>query len=319
MMTRKSVLPATFCTLCGSILFAASFAGAQGQDFSKVQIKVTHVSEDVYMLQGAGGNIAASVGEDGIVIVDDEYAPLAEKIRAALHTIGVTDKPVRFVINTHYHGDHTGGNLNFASTSTVIAQDNVRKRLESGGRGGNGGSIHFDNPPAAKGALPIITFDHDLTVHLNGEDIRALHYPHGHTDGDSMIFFPKANVVHRGDDFVRYGFPFIDIDAGGSVKGMIAALENVMTQLPPDVKVIPGHGELATLDDVRAFVKMLKETTAAVQKALDEGKTLDEMKQEKILDPWKKYAADFVSENNFLETLYNSLTGRPNHMYLRHD
>lgn len=295
-------------------------AAAQGgQDFSKVQIKVTHVSGNIYMLQGAGGNIAASVGEGGIVIVDDQYAPLAEKIRAALHAIGVTDKPVRFVINTHYHGDHTGGNLPFSSTSTIIAQDNVRKRLEAGGRGGNGGSVHFDNPPAAKGALPIITFDHSLTVHLNGEDIRALHFPSGHTDGDSIIFFPKADVVHMGDDFVRYGFPFIDIDSGGSVQGMIAALEKVIPQLPPDVKVIPGHGDLSNLDDVRAYLKMLKETTAAVQKALDEGKTLEQMKQARILDPWKQFAGDFISENAFLETLFNSLTGRPNHKFLRHD
>jgi cyclase len=320
MRIRRTALEASLCILCGSILFAASSARAQdGQDFSKVQIKVTHVAADVYLLQGAGGNIAASVGEDGIVLVDDEYAPLAEKVRAALHSIGATGKPVRFVINTHYHDDHTGGNLDFSSTSTVIAQDNVRKRLEEGGRGGNGGSVHFDLAPAPKGALPIITFDHDLTVHVNGEDIRAMHLPHGHTDGDSIIYFPKANVVHMGDDYVRYGFPFIDIDAGGSAQGMIAAMEEVIAQLPPDVKVIPGHGELATLDDVRAYLTMLKETTAAVRKALQEGKTLDQMKQEKILDPWKKLSNDFISENAYLESLYNSLTGQPSHMFLRHD
>jgi cyclase len=306
--------------LAGVATFVASLAfGQDAQDFSKVQIKVTKVSGNVYMLEGAGGNIAASVGEDGIVIVDDQYAPLAEKIRAALHDIGVTDKPVRFVINTHYHGDHTGGNLSFSSTATIIAQDNVRKRLEAGGSGGNGGSVHFDNPPAAKGALPIITFEKDVTVHLNGEDIRALHFPSGHTDGDSIIFFPKANVVHMGDDFVRYGFPFIDIDSGGSVQGMIAAIEKVIPQLPPDVKVIPGHGALSNLDDVRAFLKMLKETTAAVQKALDAGETLDQMKQARILDPWKQFSGGFINEDAFVETLYNSLTGRPNNKFLRHD
>ena len=201
---------------------------AQDQDFSKVEIKVTKVSGNIYMLQGAGGNIAASVGEDGIVIVDDQYAPLADKIAAALKGIGATDKPVRFVINTHYHGDHTGGNLPFATNgSTVIAQDNVRKRLETGGKAGIGTAMSMDQPAAAKGALPIITFDHDVTVHLNGEDIRALHFPGGHTDGDAIVFFPKANVVHMGDDFVRYGYPFIDVNAGGSVQGMIAACDKV--------------------------------------------------------------------------------------------
>ncbi len=219
--------------LAAAILFASP-ARAQQQDFSKVEIKVTKVSGNIYMLEGAGGNIAASVGEDGIVIVDDEFAPLAEKIAAALKNLGVTDKPVRFVINTHYHGDHTGGNANFAkSGSTIIAQDNVRKRLENGGAAGNGGSVKMENKAAEKAALPIITFEHDVTVHLNGEDIRALHYPSGHTDSDSIIYFPKNNVVHMGDDFVRYGFPFIDVTAGGSVEGMIAACENPSRSFPP--------------------------------------------------------------------------------------
>jgi cyclase len=282
----------------------------QQTDFSKVQIKVTKVSGNIYMLEGEGGNIAASVGEDGIVIVDDQFAPLADKIQAALKNLGITDKPVRFVINTHYHGDHTGGNEPFANTgSTVIAQDNVRKRLESGGTAGNGGSIKMERKPAPKAALPIVTFDHDVTVHLNGEDIRALHFPAGHTDGDAVIFFPKNNVVHMGDDFVRYGFPFIDVASGGSVQGMIAAMEKVSAELPPDVKVIPGHGALSNLDDVRAYVNMLKETSAAVQKGIDAHQTLAQMQQAKILEPWSKWSSDFLDQNKFLETLYNSLTG----------
>ena len=166
------------------LLVLAQMCQAQQQDYSKVQIKVTKVSGNIYMLEGEGGNIAASVGEDGIVIVDDQYAPLAEKIQAALKGLGITDKPVRFVINTHYHGDHTGGNAPFSTAgSTVIAQDNVRKRLETGGVVGNGGSVKMDVKPADKAALPVITFEHDVTVHLNGEDIRALHFPAGHTDG----------------------------------------------------------------------------------------------------------------------------------------
>jgi glyoxylase-like metal-dependent hydrolase (beta-lactamase superfamily II) len=283
---------------------------AQQQDFSKVEIKVTKVSGNIYMLEGQGGNIAASVGEDGILIVDDQFAPLAEKIQAALKNLGITDKPVRFVINTHYHGDHVGGNATFANAgSTVIAQDNVRKRLESGGIGGNGGSFTFQNPPQAKAALPVITFDHDVTVHFNGEDIRALHFPAGHTDGDSIIFFPKSNVVHMGDDFVRYGFPFIDVNAGGSVQGMIAACEKVAAELPADVKVIPGHGAISNLNDLREFTEMLKGTTAVVEKALKAHETLDQMKQEKILAPWQKWSGDFVTSDVFLETIYNSLTG----------
>jgi cyclase len=302
-----------FAPACLAVLLMMGGA-ARGQgdtDYSKVQIKVTKVSGNIYMLEGEGGNIAASVGEDGIVIVDDQYAPLTEKIQAALKNLGITDKPVRFVINTHYHGDHTGGNVPFANAgSTVIAQDNVRKRLETGGTAGIGGSVKMEIPPAPKAALPIITFEHDVTVHLNGEDIRALHFPAGHTDGDAVIFFPKNNVVHMGDDFVRYGFPFIDVASGGSVQGMIDAMEKVPAQLPPDVKVIPGHGAISNLNDVREFVKMLKETSAVVQKALNENKTLEQMKEEKILEPWKKWSGDFIDSDKFIETLYNSLRGK---------
>ncbi|PYT57055.1 MAG: MBL fold metallo-hydrolase [Acidobacteria bacterium] len=308
----------------GSVLAAAAMllgqaASAQNQDFSKVEIKVTKVSGNIYMLEGAGGNIAASVGEDGIVIVDDQFAPLANKIQAALKELKITDKPVRFVINTHYHGDHTGGNEPFANVgSTVIAHDNVRKRLETGGTAGNGGSIKMEQKAAPKPALPIITFEHEVTVHLNGEDIRALHFPSGHTDGDSIIFFPKNNVVHMGDDFVRYGFPFIDVASGGSLQGMIDAMEKATAQLPTDVKVIPGHGALSNLDDVRAFTKMLKETSAVVQKALNEHETLDQMKQAKILAPWDKFSGQFINSDAFIETLYNSLTGHKGE-FLKHN
>jgi cyclase len=303
----------------GSAFLVCGGLWAQDKDFSKVEIKVTKVSGNIYMLEGEGGNIAASVGEDGIVIVDDQFAPLADKIQAALKNLKITDKPVRFVINTHFHGDHSGGNEPFAhGGSTVIAQDNVRKRLESAGTSGNGSALKFDYKAAPKGALPVITFDHDVTVHLNGEDIRALHFPAGHTDGDAIIFFPKNNVVHMGDDFVRYGFPFIDVASGGSVQGMIAAMEKVSAQLPADVKVIPGHGALSNLDDVRAFTKMLKETSAVVQKAIDEHKTAEQMKQEKILAPWAKWSGDFLDADKFIDTLYNSLTGSKGE-FLKHN
>jgi glyoxylase-like metal-dependent hydrolase (beta-lactamase superfamily II) len=308
----------SFCPRSLALTLSACFlvcgAGAAQEkepDWSKVQIKASKVSGNIYLLEGQGGNIAASVGEDGIVIVDDEFAPLAEKIQAALKDLKITDKPVRFVINTHYHGDHTGGNPPFANAgSTVIAQDNVRKRLMTGGTAGNG-SMKMEVPPAPKAALPIITFEHDVTIHLNGEDIRALHFPAGHTDGDAIIFFPKNNVVHMGDDFVRYGFPFIDVASGGSVEGMADGVEKAIAQLPADVKVIPGHGQLSNLDDVRAYVRMLRDTTAAVQKALDAHQTVDQMKREKILAPWAKWSGDFVNQDTFIETIYNSLMNRP--------
>ncbi len=304
--------------LCMAVILACSILSAQDEDYSKVQIKVQKVSGNVYMLEGAGGNIGVSVGDDGIVIVDDQFAPLAEKIRAALK--GITDKPVRFVINTHYHGDHTGGNLEFQKTSPIIAQDNVRKRLEKDGVAGNGASLTHPFKASAPGALPIITFDNQVTVHLNGEDIRALHLPAGHTDGDSVIFFPKSNVVHMGDDFVTYGFPFVDISSGGSVRGMIDAVDKVLAQVPPDAKFIPGHGPISNADDVRKFQQMVKETLAAVESAMKQGKTLDQMKQEKILAKWSSFDGPdkFVKSDAWIETIYNDLSGKGGY-FIKHN
>lgn len=299
------------------LLLCCVAVGAQEQDLTKVQIKVTKVAGSVYMLEGSdAGNIGASVGEDGIVIVDDQYAPLAEKIQAALK--GITDKPVRFVINTHYHGDHAGGNAYFQNQAPIIAHDNVRKRLEQGGPSGNGGSMQFEAKPQPKDALPILTFDHDMTVHLNGEEIRALYFPAGHTDGDSIIFFPKSNVVHMGDDFVTYGFPFIDVGSGGSIDGMIDGVEKVIAQVPPDVKIIPGHGPISSVDDMRVYLKMLKDTRDLVAKGIKEGKSFDDMKQARLLDPWKKYSG-YITEDAFLETLYASLTGQKTGKFIKHN
>ena len=296
---------------CAAILLAATtMAPGQQQDFSKVEIKTTQLAPNLYLLQGAGGNITASVGADGVLLVDDEFAPLADKIRASLKGLGA-DKPVRYVINTHYHFDHTGGNLPFAQAgATVIAQDNVRTRLITGGTAGNGGSIAREIKPVEPGALPQISFDHVLTVHVNGEDARAVHYPGAHTDGDTIVFFPRESVVAMGDIYVRYGFPFIDINAGGSVQGMIAACEDVLKIVPADAKIVPGHGEPSNVAELRTYVKMMQDTSAAVVSALKAGKTLAQMKSERILGAWsERYSPPkaFVDTDAFTETLYNSL------------
>ena len=287
------------------ILLAAALVVAPGssQDrFADVKIEAKKVAEGIYMLTGAGGNIGVSVGQDGIVIVDDQFAELAPKIREALK--GIADKPVRYVLNTHYHGDHIGGNAAFVATgSTVIAQENVRKRLAEGST-----TLGRKNEPAKPDALPVITFNDRLTVHLNGEDIRALHFPAGHTDGDAVIFFPKANVVHMGDDFVTYGFPFVDTDNGGTVSGMIAGCEKVLAAVPADAKFIPGHGDVSTADDVRKFVKMLTDTRAAVAAAAAKGLTPEQMKEQKILAQWDELGHDFIKTDAWIDTLYLDVT-----------
>ena len=291
---RKMILALLVCTAATGL--------AQQQDFSKVEIKVTKVAGTVYMLQGAGGNIGVSVGDDGVVIVDDQFAPLAPKIRAALK--GITNKPIRFILNTHYHGDHTGGNAEFSKDGPIIAQENVRKRLQSGTT-----ALGRQTPPAPKEALPVITFNDRATVHLNGEDIRAIHMPNGHTDGDSVIWFTQSNVVHMGDDFFNGTFPFVDIDNGGSVRGMAGSVESVIGQIRDDTKVIPGHGPLGDKTSLRAFAEVLRASMAAVDAAMKSGKTLDQIKQEKVLAPWEKWASGFITVDRWADTLYRELGG----------
>lgn len=300
----KRLTRAVFATapaLLVGLLFLAAHPTVAQQDFSKVEIKVTKVAGTVYMLEGAGGNIGVSVGEDGVVLVDDQFAPLAPKIREALK--GITDKPIKFVLNTHFHGDHTGGNAQFSSEAPIIAHENVRKRLKEGGT-----VAGSEVKPAAKEALPVITFNDRATVHLNGEDIRAIHFPNGHTDGDSVIFFTESKVVHMGDDFVTYGFPFVDVRSGGSVAGMIAGVEKVLSMVPPEVKVIPGHGPLCTPEDVRKFAQMLKDTRALVAEAASQGKTADQMKQDRVLSKYEDLGKGFIKTDAWIDLLYAEVT-----------
>src|SRR6266853_4802101 len=289
------------------ICFCATLAVAQ-QDFSKVKIKASKVAGSVYMLEGAGGNIGVSIGEDGIVIVDDQFAPLAAKIKEALKDL--TDKPLKFVLNTHFHGDHTGGNAEFGKDATIIAHENVRKRLEQGTTV-LGGEVK----PAAKEALPIITFNDRATVHLNGEDIRAIHFPNGHTDGDSVIFFPQANVVHMGDDFVTYGFPFVDAGNGGSVSGMIAGCEKVLSMIPGDTKIIPGHGPLSGPADLKKFVEMLKDTRSLVAEAARQGKTPEQMKKDHLLAKYEDLGKGFIKTDAWIDLLYVEVTHKTTGSY----
>jgi len=288
-----------------TILFVFT-ASAQAQtDFSKVQMKATKVAGNVYMLEGAGGNIGVSVGDDGLLIVDDQFAPLADKIRAALK--GIADKKLKFILNTHWHGDHTGGNVVFGPEATIIAHDNVRKRLATEQK-----STVFNTttPPSPKEALPVITFDQSLSVHFNGEDIRAIHFPHGHTDGDSVIFFSASNVVHLGDDFFAGRFPFVDLESGGSVEGLVKNIGELVNKIPADAKLIPGHGPLSTLDDLKSYHRMLQQTTEIVRQKIAAGKTLDQIKSEGLPDEWKPWGEGFIKTDRWVETIYKSLTAK---------
>lgn len=292
-----------FLLLTVSLLLAVS---AQAQtDFSKVEVKATKVAGNVYMLEGAGGNIGVSVGDDGLLIVDDQFAPLADKIRAALK--GIADKKLRFILNTHWHGDHTGGNIAFGPEATIIAHDNVRKRLATEQK-----SAVFNNttPASPKEALPVITFNNSLSVHFNGEDIRAIHFPQGHTDGDSVIFFSASNVVHLGDDFFAGRFPFVDLESGGSVEGLVRNIGELIGKIPADAKLIPGHGPISTLDDLKSYHRMLQQTTEIVRGKIAAGKTLEQIKSEGLPAEWAPWGTGFIKTDRWVETIYKSLTAK---------
>lgn len=272
-------------------------------DLSNVQIKTTKIAGNVYLLEGAGGNIGVSVGEDGILIVDDQFAPLAEKIRASLKNLN--QGKLRFILNTHWHFDHTGGNAILGQEASIIAHDNVRKRMSTEQR-----SEFFKSttPASPKVALPVITFDQSLTVHFNGEEIRAIHFPQGHTDGDSIIFFTKSNVVHLGDDFFSGSFPFVDLESGGSVAGLTKNIAELITKIPADAKLIPGHGPLSTLDDLKTYHRMLVETSGIVRQKIAAGKTLAQIKSEGLPAEWNSWGNAFIKTDMWLEILHLDLT-----------
>jgi glyoxylase-like metal-dependent hydrolase (beta-lactamase superfamily II) len=279
-------------------------ASAQ-DDWESVQIETVSVRDGLYMLVGRGGNIGLSVGDEGTFLIDDQYAPLTPKIEAAIRK--VTPVPVRFLVNTHWHGDHTGGNENFGKAGSIlVAHENVRRRM----------SVEqvreilkADPVPASpRDALPRITFTEEVTFHWNGDDIRAFHVAPAHTDGDVMIHFPKADVLHTGDVIVNGRYPFIDVDSGGNLNGIIAAAERVLALVKPTTKIIPGHGALAGPDDVRAYRDMLVLVRDRVQKLVDQGKSVDEVVAAKpTADLDSKWGAQ---PERFVRGAYHSLRAR---------
>jgi cyclase len=286
-----------------SIALYAGGALAQQQDFSKVEIKTTKVAGNVYMLEGAGGNIGVSAGPDGLLIVDDQFAPLADKIKAALAAIDKGE--LKFLLNTHWHFDHTGGNEIFGLESLIVAHENVRKRLST-----EQTIMGRKVPPLAPAGLPVITFGQSLTIHFNGEAIKATHAPNGHTDGDSIINFTTSKVVHTGDDFTNGVFPFIDLGAGGSIQGVAKNAENLLKELPTDVKIIPGHGPLATRADLEKFHRMLVESMATVKAGMDAGKSLEDMQNAGLNAEWKDWGNAFINTNTWLQLVHESLKAK---------
>lgn len=279
----------TLLALSTLVWFAPQMTLAQ-RDFSNVEIIAHHVAGSVYYLEGAGGNIGLSVGEDGVVMIDDQYAPLTDKILAAIRQLNQGE--IRFLINTHVHGDHTGGNENLGKMGVLIlARDEVRVRLAA-------------QSPAA--ALPVLTYSDAITIHLNGEEVYAFSVPPAHTDGDTFIHFTESDVIHAGDVFRTTAFPVIDTNNGGSLEGSLQALGLLIGAAGPDTKILPGHGEISSRSDVMAFRDMIIDVSGQVEDMLEQGLSYEEIS---AANPTEAYNGRYGDPDRFLRAVFTELGG----------
>jgi cyclase len=281
------------------LLFCIGLQTAYGQTADSINTRIAKIDGNLYFIDCVngfgGGNITASIGEDGILLADDMYAVMTAKLRASLATIST--KPVRMVLNSHFHGDHIQGNLNFQKTSVIIAHENVSKRLARSESAG------------AKDLLPAVTFSDSLALHFNGEDIKMIHFPNSHTDGDAAIYFTRSKVLHLGDMFFFGMFPAVYTEGGGNIKQLVISLDKILQQFPSDAHVVPGHGDLATMKDLAEYTAMLKETISIVETNLRNGKTLDQMKTAKVLAKYDALGAGGAqTTDQYLAMLYKLLT-----------
>ena len=286
----------------GALWLAGAAIAQQQPDWNAIQVTAQPIKPGVAVLFGNGGNIGVSYGEDGTFIVDDQFAPLAPKIQAAIAGLGAS--PVKYLVNTHWHFDHAGGNEPFVNAGAIIvAQSRVRDRLAAGGTvAGN------NSPPAPKAALPVVTYDRGVTFHINGDTLDVLHTGGGHTDGDSVIYWRKANVLHTGDMMMhRSGFPFVDLSSGGNVRHLLVSIDQMIEMTDANTVVIPGHGPLATRADLIAWRAMIATAVERVEALKSAGRTLDQIKAAKPLAGLSNAPNGFVSDDAFVEAIWGSL------------
>lgn len=286
---RKTFMMKTILTLLLSVLICfATF----GRDFSDVEIKVTKAAGKVFMLQGAGGNIGVLATKSGLLLVDDQFAPLAGKIEKAMKDISSNE--LKYIVNTHFHGDHTGGNTHFSKQAPVFAHQNVRERLS--------------NKEAKKQvALPVVTYEQGVNIFLSNEEIKLSHYPNAHTDGDTVVYFKNANVLHTGDLFFELGFPYVDLNHGGSVKGYLAAVNKIIQSIPDDIVIIPGHGKLTNKARYQEFANMIDYSIKRIEKFLSEKKTDEQILALGIGKDYQQWSWRFINEEKWLKTLITDL------------
>ena len=262
-------------------------------------IKAVHISGNYYLLKGGGVNVGVSAGDDGILIIDDHYSTMTDNVRAALREIG-SDKP-EFILNTHLHGDHTGGNEAFGKDSHIIAHKNVRKRLSIQTRGGD-----KSLPPMPAIGLPVITFDEGLSLHFNGEEIKVIHFSKGHTDGDAIVYFTKSNVYHLSDYYFEGRFPYVDLENGGNVANYLKNVDKMILMISDDAKIVPGHGNVTSLDELKEYRSMLKETVKYVWNKMSRHQSLENIIEKGLPKKYKKWHWNFITEKRWIETIYES-------------
>lgn len=289
-MARKITLLNRGALLSALLLFALAQTAQAQRDFSNVEVVAHHVAGNVYYLEGAGGNIGITVGDDGVVMIDDQYAPLTDRIVAAIR--GLTDKEIRFLINTHVHGDHTGGNENLGRMGVLIlARDEVRVRLAA---------------QSPNSGLPVLTYSDSITIHLNGEEVFAFPAPPAHTDGDSYILFRDSDVIHSGDVFRTGAFPVIDTNNGGTLDGTLQALGLLIGAAGPDTLILPGHGSVSTRMDVMAFRDMILDVKNRVEPMVAQGMSYEQVVAS---NPTAAYNSEYGDPDRFLRAVYTELGG----------
>lgn len=285
-MFKKSLVAVTL------FFSVAAVSSVNAQSMADSDITVQQAAGDVYMLQGPGGNIGVLATDKGLLLVDDKFAPLAEKIESAMK--GLEDKELKYIINTHFHGDHTGSNQFFSHKAPIFAHENVRSRLSS-------------KADHSAESLPVVTYKDGITIYLDNEEVQLTHLPKGHTDGDTYVYFKKANVLHTGDLFFEVGFPFIDLKSGGSVKGYLASAKHMLKNMPDDVVIIPGHGKLTNKESLLAFAEMIAFSIDRVTLALAAGKSEQQILDEGIGEKYKHLSWAFITEEKWLKTLIADL------------
>lgn len=291
----------SFATLLMSLSGVVGAQTAIGQDVASAVIETREIAGNVYALFGPGGNIGVSVGDDGMLIVDDLMAPLTERVREALGELG--EGKVKFLLNTHWHPDHTGANPDWGTTAPIVAHHNVRERLATQQE-----VLGMTYGPLPAEGLPVITFADSLSIHFNGEEIRAIHLPGGHTDGDIVVWFSQSNVVHMGDLFFNGMFPFIDYGSGGDVSQFTENVGAVLDRIPENVRIIPGHGPVGDIADLRRFHTMLTETIAIVRGHIEAGKSLEDIQAEETFDDYPGWGDVFITAPQWIALIHASLT-----------